>query len=152
MLKRWRGGARDKKRDGRGVTAGALYEGQTTHGSIFIHWHLWAGGAGAVRALSRITAISTYYPSCLSAERPCGHALAPGKLNGPLWAERQQGGRVGGGGEEGSGTLWYCQSSRSTGPGRDADSLWVSRGRFKPTVRHFCHGSSHQQELSLKTC
>lgn len=88
-----RAGVRNKERDRQVVTAGALYRGQTRDGSIFIHWHLRAGGAGAVRAVravSRITAISTYYPSCLSAERPCGHALAPGKLNSPLWAERQR--------------------------------------------------------------
>lgn len=88
--------------EGGGVTAGALCEGQTTHGSVFIHWHLCAGGAGAARALSRITAISTYYPSCLSAARPCGHAPALGRLNGPLWAERegQRGDRVEGEEEE----------------------------------------------------
>lgn len=90
------------EREGGGVTAGALCEGQTTHGSVFIHWHLCAGGAGAARALSRITAISTYYPSCLSAARPCGHAPALGRLNGPLWAERegQRGDRVEGEEEE----------------------------------------------------
>lgn len=80
-----------RREGGWSVTAGALCEGQTTHGSVFIHWHLCARGAGAARALSRITAISTYYPSCLSAARPCGHALALGRLNGPLWAERERG-------------------------------------------------------------
>lgn len=43
----------------------------------------WAGGAGTVRAVSHITAISIYYPSCLSTEWSCSHALAPGMLNGP---------------------------------------------------------------------
>lgn len=127
MLKRWRGGARDKRRDGEaegreggraggGVTAGALCEGQTTHGSVFIRWHLCARGAGAARALSRITAISTYYPSCLSAARPCGHAPALGRLNGPLWAERegQRGDREreGGGGRQEVGP---CDAFRALG-------------------------------------
>lgn len=148
MLKRWRGGARDKKRDGRGVTAGALYEGQTTHGSIFIHWHLWAAGAGAVRALSRITAISTYYPSCLSAERPCGHALAPGKLNGPLWAERQQGGRVGGGGRKDRGPR---DTVRALGlqaqGGMQIHCGWVEAGSSRPSdisvMAYYISRSSH---------
>lgn len=96
------------EREGGGVTAGALCEGQTMHGSVFIHWHLCAGGAGAARALSRITAISTYYPSCLSAARPCGHAPALGRLNGPLWAERegQRGDRVEGEEEEEEDRKW----------------------------------------------
>lgn len=42
------------------------------------------------RATSWITAIYTYYPPCLSAERPHSHGLALQKLNGPLWDEGQR--------------------------------------------------------------
>lgn len=76
--------------------------------------------------MSRITAISTYYPSCLSAERPCGHALAPGKLNGPQWTERQTGQSWGkgerkgerGGRHKGSGP--WDSVGLSPGPGPDS--------------------------------
>lgn len=162
MLKRWRGGARDKRRDGQagesvggGVTAGALCEGQTTHGSVFIHWHLCARGAGAARALSRITAISTYYPSCLSAARPCGHAPALGRLNGPLWAERQgqRGDRESGGRRKktGSGTLWCLQSPRSQqSNSRMQIQCWGARDASGLAVRYSRHGLSCQRELFLE--
>lgn len=39
-------------------------------------------------AVSHITAISIYYPSCLSTEWSCSHALAPGRLNGPSVGSR----------------------------------------------------------------
>lgn len=86
-----RAGEKDKERDRQGVTARALTgvkPGVDPSSSTGI---CELGKAGAARAVSRITAISTYYPSCLSAEWPCGHALAPGKLNGPLWAEGTEG-------------------------------------------------------------
>lgn len=121
------------------MTAGALCEGQTTHGSVFIRWHLCARGAGAARALSRITAISTYYPSCLSAARPCGHAPALGRLNGPLWAERegQQGDREGGGRREEEGDRKWdrampSEPSVAAVQQPDADSLLGSLSRFRP--------------------
>lgn len=145
------------ERQGGGVTAGALCEGQTTHGSVFIHWHLCAGGAGAARALSRITAISTYYPSCLSAARPCGHAPALGRLNGPLWAERERGatggqsGRGGGGGQEVGPRDAFRALGRSGGQRPDADSLLGSLKAASGTaVRYSCHGLSHQRELFLE--
>lgn len=86
---------RDKERDRQGVTARALTgvkPGVDPSSSTGI---CELGEAGAASAVSRITAISTYYPSCLSAEWPCGHALAPGKLNG-LCGMRGQSGRTGG--------------------------------------------------------
>lgn len=129
---------------GGGVTAGALCEGQTTHGSVFIHWHLCARGAGAARALSRITAISTYYPSCLSAVRPCGHAPALGRLNGPLWAERkgQRGDRERGGRrEEEEDRKWDpvmpSEPSVAAVQQPDADSLLGRMSRFRPGCQIF---------------
>lgn len=76
-------------------------------GSIRLHWLAFVEpvGAGTAGAVSHITAISTYYPSCLSTERSRGHALAPGMLSGPSVASwrmgRQCWGRGGGGGVEG---------------------------------------------------
>lgn len=101
-----------------------------------------------MRALSRITAISTYYPSCLSAEWPCGHALAPGKLNGPLWGRGEEGTereRMGGM-DRGPGDT--VRGSQPLSPELDLHLLWASPTWLKPAVRHFCHCLFHQRDPS----
>lgn len=76
----------NKEGDRQGVSAKPLLGSH--HGWIHLHSLAFvSSGAVVARAVSRITAISTYYPSCLSAEWSSGHALAPGKLKSPLWAE-----------------------------------------------------------------
>lgn len=57
----------------------------------WIHLHPLAFVSWGSSNMSRITAISAYYPSCLSAGWSCSHALASGKLNSPPWAEGQRG-------------------------------------------------------------